>query len=289
MLEILEERNQLICSHIIELLDKHSKIERWNDNSNNNGVVFLTGDYRFKELDIHGSQLQNKIFKEFQKHFEIVKLFFVDLAVDVQKQLAAQEVSILIAINQNKLLWHGSMQNIKDSVSEAFGSIKNLLNRIHSCSDDQIIFVPDTNALLINPDIETWAFDDVKAFEIILCPTVLSELDNQKTNHRNEVVRNKADKIIKKIKEYRRRGALAEGVTIVNNSISLRTISEEPNMSQTVSWFVPDSNDDKILTSFIGLMRANSKSKVILVTSDINLQNKADTLGFPYSEPPSQS
>jgi hypothetical protein len=72
--------------------------------------------------------------------------------------------------------------------------------------------VPDTNALIFNPDIEKWEFDDMRQFTVVLTPPVLSELDTLKIKSPGvETVREKSVKVINKIKEYRRRAANASG------------------------------------------------------------------------------
>ena len=60
--------------------------------------------------------------------------------------------------------------------------------------------IPDTNALLFNPDLQEWSFELVRQFTIVLLPTVLSELDKLKMDHRSESVRQKAEKLIRQIK-----------------------------------------------------------------------------------------
>jgi hypothetical protein len=64
--------------------------------------------------------------------------------------------------------------------------------------------------------------DAFQSFELLFVPTVLSELDALRVDHRNPDVRQKAQDVIRQMKEYRRRGALSDGVTIVTNRIKLR-------------------------------------------------------------------
>ena len=77
--------------------------------------------------------------------------------------------------------------------------------------------MPDTNALLYNPVLEAWQFSDFSCFTIMLTPTVLSELDRLKVEHKNVDIQKRADKLIRQIKEYRRRGLLTDGVPLVKN------------------------------------------------------------------------
>jgi predicted ribonuclease YlaK len=151
--------------------------------------------------------------------------------------------------------------------------------------------VPDTNALIFNPDLEKWKFDGTPQFTMVLIPAVLSELDSLKVNHRVETVREKAEKIISRIKEYRRRaaaavGRLTDGVVVVTGVSNIIAIAVEPKMEASLPWLDPASKDDQILASVIEVMRMRPRSPVLLVTRDINLQNKAEFANIPFVEPP---
>ena len=115
---------------------------------------------------------------------------------------------------------------------------------------------------------------------------MLSELDLLKINHRNENVRKKAETIIRKIKEFRRRGKLTEIVTVVKNKIMIQAMAIEPDMKTTLQWLDPDNNDDRILAGVIEIMRVRPRSLVTAVSRDINFQNKAEFAAVPYEEPP---
>lgn len=108
-----------------------------------------------------------------------------------------------------------------------------------------------------------------------------------KINHRNEDVRKKAETLINKIKEYRRRGRLNDGVDVVSGKIFLRSVALEPNMQETLPGLDPTNVDDRFLASVVELMQTNVRSSVMIVTRDINLQNKAEMARVPYCEPPS--
>ena len=69
----------------------------------------------------------------------------------------------------------------------------------------------------------------------MLLPTVLGELHRHEIEHRNEVVREKAKKIITRIKGWRNQGSLAAGV-VVDSSIAVKASHSEPDMENTLSW-----------------------------------------------------
>jgi rRNA-processing protein FCF1 len=283
--EIIQDRGKEICKDLIDLLESHSNIERWNDNLANS-IMILAGDYRFTKLSLSGEQLQRKIFEEFNVFFEILSSLMSKCPDKTKNQINELKKKVLLPIEQNTNLWDGDIDSFKSTAKDSFNGFSELLNGLYSHSNDDLIVLPDTNALLINPAIEKWNFDDTAKFEIVLCPTVLGELDDHKTNHRNESVREKAKVLINQFKEYRRRGALTKGVVIVKDKIALRSIAEEPNMQNALSWLDKENNDDRMIASFLEVMRNNPRSKAVLVTTDINLQNKLEAIGFPFAEPP---
>ena len=117
-------------------------------------------------------------------------------------------------------------------------------------------------------------------------PTILKELDALKITHRVEEVRKKAEGLITRIKGYRGRGQLNEGVPLRKGVSMLRSVATEPNMAASLPWLDPGNDDDRLLASLIEVMRQFPHSAVILVTRDINLQNKAELARVCFVEPP---
>ena len=60
-------------------------------------------------------------------------------------------------------------------------------------------------------------------------------------------------------------------------------------MEQTLEWLDPTSGDDRIIAGVIDAMRRFPRSTVVLVTADVNLQNKAAFASLPFVEPPEPS
>lgn len=186
---------------------------------------------------------------------------------------------------EQKETWCKTTQEALARASEALQTQVNLLRDLYDPTSGNVFYVPDTNALLYNPSLEEWEFDGVTSFTLVLTPTILSELDALKINHRNETVRQKAKTIINQIKEFRRRGSLTEGVTLKGKS-TLLAIATEPDMENSLPWLDSSNNDDCFLAAVIDIMRLYPRSVVLVVTRDINLQNKAEFARVPFVEPP---
>lgn len=153
-----------------------------------------------------------------------------------------------------------------------------------STAKKEIILVPDTNALIQEPDPKTYkqltGTDDLV---IVFLPTVLSELDELKMKSSNPDFQKKVKSVITRLKGYRRQGDIMDGV-IVEKSIKLRMVASEPNFERTLSWLDRNNNDDRIVASALEIQRDNPSSAVCLLTSDINLQNKAEMARLSYVE-----
>ena len=139
-----------------------------------------------------------------------------------------------------------------------------------------LIAVPDTNVLLNDPDVARYSIalgtDD---YTVVIVPTVLGELDELKDRGRTPDVRDMATKAIRRIKGYRDRGRLIDGVKVQGRTM-VRALHREPDARGVLSWLDPDVPDDRILASALEHQAAWPASTVVLVTGDINLQTKAE-------------
>src|SRR5580658_7029885 len=80
--------------------------------------------------------------------------------------------------------------------------------------------------------------------------------------------------------------AINLGVTIRKGVSELVGVAVEPEMSQSLSWLKESNADDRLIASTLEIMRTYPHSPVVLVTRDINAQNKANFAGIAFMEPP---
>lgn len=263
-----------------ELLSDHSTII-----GRDSRIINPYGSNSFAPLSDKGRQIQTRLNKAYRKHYELLTNLLSESTPEIIKKLEGLNNQIKNAIEQNAT-YSKSIDEEFSKQQEWVDQQSNLLKVLLSEFDSQHIFVPDTNALIFNANIDSWQFGNICSFEVVLLPSVLSELDSLKVNHRNTEVRDKANICIRRIKEYRRRGSLNDGVNIVAGKVTLRSVALEPNMEKSLSWFAPDNNDDRFLAATIEIMRQHISSDITIVTNDINLQNKAEFSSIPFVEPP---
>lgn len=138
-------------------------------------------------------------------------------------------------------------------------------------------YVVDTNVLLHNPR----AIFVFQENNVVLPLAVLEEIDNQK-KRQDEVGRN-ARVTARLLDQLRAQGSLAEGVHLPKGG-SLRV---EINHRQSSDGFPevlePEKPDNRILRVAWNLCK-ELPEPVVLVTKDLTLRLKADTLGIPAED-----
>jgi hypothetical protein len=287
VIDNMEEFSSQIEGLLRVLLLEHSTIYRWNDDRDSS-VVFISirGDYGFRELDEAGRQSQSKLLMEYRHFLNLLKALLKVAPQDALSKLD-ETSTILLRTIEHEVTWSKTTSEALQKAEEALRTQTALLKRLFSLDTGRAILVPDTNALLFNATLERWRFPELGSFSLALTPTVLSELDALKINHRNEEVRAKAEGLINQIKEFRRRGRLTDGVVLVRDVSSVFAIVVEPDMESSLPWLDRANNDDRFLASVLEVMRSYPRSTVAGVSRDINLANKAEFARIPLIEPPS--
>ena len=128
-------------------------------------------------------------------------------------------------------------------------------------------FVIDTNVLMSDP----FSLEAFGENEVVIPITVLDELDDAKI--RPDQIGRNSRFIIKKLDELREQGSLKEGVKFNKSIIKI----ELNNCKHIPEGLFSDKKDNRIISVAIGLSKTKN---VILITKDINLRVKCDTLGI---------
>jgi hypothetical protein len=118
-----------------------------------------------------------------------------------------------------------------------------------------------------------------------LVPTVLGELDDLKDRGKTQDLRDQAQGVVRRLKGLRDKGDLAVGVALTK-TMTVKTEAREVDVRGVLDWLDPTVPDDRLLAAALRLQSDHPAGSVVLVTSDLNLQNKADAVGMPYLETP---
>jgi len=239
----------------------------------------------WEDLSRDGERQKDLVFKKYESFYQLVSTLLSSSEPQLIKRMGIDNIRIRRIIALKGTTYTSTKADV---LKEAFDHMDSLVNSVNSCYsiEGETHFIPDTNALYCNQNLESWVFNDIKTFTIVLTPSVLSELDYHKENHNNPDVRKKSQSLIRQIKEFRRRGSLAEGITIVNGKIYIKSLAVEPDLTKSLPWLDNDCKDDRFLATVLEYMRDNTRLAVCIVTADINMQNKAELARLPYIEPP---
>lgn len=272
---------------ITDMYEKEDRRRRdpFFDERESGPIVIWPNPYLWQKLPQSGQQIQEALYESYGRLRDTVLTLLRGRVPQVQKSFERADKTTTNFVTQ-KVASSRSVEKVVQQVTEAVDKLISLVADATDGSDHRPVFVPDTNALLHSPQIENWTFTDAQKFRLVLTPTVLSELDQLKVVGRVEGLREKAERIIRQIKEYQRRGSLSHGVVIRKNISELIALATEPDMSLSLPWLNEGNADDRLIASVIEVMRIYSRSPVVLVTRDINAQNKAAFAGLQFEEPP---
>jgi hypothetical protein len=282
--ERLTSELQRIEAAILDLWHK-SQIEEFR-NDPRSDLVFLGNPYYWKALPIEHRAAQAQLLGLYRHWYELFYRCHAQHSSDMQDHLDQTNADVLAAI-ELKSDWGtaATFEENRTLLSDKLNFFRSLLEQ-HLGNETEFVLVPDTNALLKVADPAQYGdVIDSTSFTFVIVPTVLAELDGLKRSRATQAVGDKAEKAIRIIKGLRKQGSVLEGVTVAK-TITVKMIPTEPRMADLPSWLDPSNQDDRIIGSVLEIQSARPSTVVVLVTDDMNLQNKAEMAFLPWAEPP---
>ncbi len=141
----------------------------------------------------------------------------------------------------------------------------------------QKIYVLDTNVLLYSAQ----ALESFEDNKVVIPMAVIEELDKFK-KHQDELGRN-ARQVIRRLDTLRAKGSLFNGVPLDNaNGKPAGTLQVMAGEGKVVDGMDMSQPDNRILR--VAFMLHKENTNVILISKDINLRLKADSLGVPVED-----
>ena len=281
-----------IASDMDALLDR-STIRNVDPNTSDSGI-FVVGaaKWGWAPSDAETSSLQMRLLARYRSWLERFRLLFPHPTPDLSARIDKADRFVQRWIERDGKWDHSipsTIDRAKEAAAEQMATFGGLIDLVTETGDGTLRVVPDTNAFIRNADLASYARSLGTAdFVVHLLPTVLSELDDLKDRGAPEV-RNQAQGVIRRMKGLRDKGSLAQGVKLTR-TIMVKTEAREVDVRGVLDWLDPNVSDDRIIAAALRLQSAYAADTLLLVTSDLNLQNKADAVGLPYVEtPPSRS
>ncbi len=134
-------------------------------------------------------------------------------------------------------------------------------------------FVLDTSVLLHDPN-SIYAFGE----NLVVIPAVVIEEIDKKKNLQDVIGRN-AREVARELDYLRTKGSLSKGITLSNNG-KFKIELKHKNMNKLNESFSEISNDNRILAVALNLQIEATTEQVILVSKDVIMRIKADSLGI---------
>ncbi|NTU89240.1 MAG: hypothetical protein HGA54_04935, partial [Actinobacteria bacterium] len=136
--------------------------------------------------------------------------------------------------------------------------------------------VLDTNVLLLDPD----ALLAYPGDEIVLPEVILGELDKIKVSRSDADTRFRGREISRLLFELSEGSSLVDGVALPNNG-TLRIVPFDTDKSMPEGFSAKNPDDRIIVTAWLLHKNATEGDHVLLITNDLNMLLKAQTLGIP--------
>ena len=254
-------------------------------NTYSSSVIIVAPDYYWGKASSEQLNAQLAVKRDYEEWFDIFKSVFAKATDDLNRRIdeADSRLRQWIELDSNWSISYDRSAN-EEKLRADVQLFYELLAILDTNEEAETILIPDTNAIVSEPaPINYKSLASKGIYVFLLLPTVLAELDALKINHRNPDFRNKVNKVITRIKGWRNQGSLREGVT-VDRTITVKAIASEPQMENTLSWLDKSSSDDRIIASVLEVQSNQPNARVVLVTGDISLSNKADVARIETAE-----
>ncbi len=261
-----------------------------NPNTSGSGLVFLdAAEWGWASSDAATSIMQMQLLGRYRAWFAQFRRLFAHPTPLIAAKIEKSDEFVRRWIERDGTWDHSIPATIgraREIASEQMAAFTELLDLAAANATGQLRLVPDTNALIRNPDVASYGRTlGTDTFLVHLVPTVLGELDVLKDRGKTPELRTQAQGVIRRLKGLRDKGNLAAGVK-VTRSVTVQTEAREVDVRSVLDWLDPSVPDDRILAAALRLQSEHPASPVVLVSSDLNLQNKADAVGLPYVETP---
>jgi hypothetical protein len=260
--------------------------ELWDSNAaaRANGLILTGPPFAWPPLALNGKRIQSRLRKEYGKYYQLLHEVLRHESNEVTDSSHYSTSQIVTQVIERRNVSEPTKQRALSVALRAIDEQLARLNDVYS-EHERLTLVPDTNALYWNTDLETWRAPTRERFLIILTPTVIEELDRHKDDHSKKARRQKAAKLVRKIAEYRRRGSLVDGVTLVRGVSDIFAFPFTADPRAMFAWLPATGADDYVLAEAASVMRANPRAPTAIVTRDVNLQTRIEFARLSFWTP----
>lgn len=137
------------------------------------------------------------------------------------------------------------------------------------------IFILDTNVLIHDPN----CIYNFRGNDVILPIFVVEEIDKLKRNQNTAIQARMVSRVLDGIRE---KGSLSKGVQLPNDIFFKVEIKNDTSLLPKA--LARDLMDNNIISVTLGIKNENPDRRVIIVSKDINMRIKADSLGLEVED-----
>lgn len=185
--------------------------------------VIVAPNHYWGERTAEQQQKHLAIVRDYESIREILLAWLFDAPRDLARTFdnGDKQFRRWLEFDSNWSITEDKKSNIQ-LLKESANDLRSVISVLGAGPRGHTILVPDTNSLLAQADpIAYRVVAGAENFDFLLLPTVLHELDELKVLHRNQDVREKAQRVITRVKGWRTQGTLSKGV-IVDRTIKVR-------------------------------------------------------------------
>jgi hypothetical protein len=241
--------------------------------------------HKWEPLSVEGEDICFDLGREYSRFCELAAALIPNRESKARGNFLGKAVHVDTFLNRTSdPAPHGDADHQARRACQMVREQAEILDRLPKRASKTLCLVPDTNSLIDVPSPHAWdfAFGPV---DMILFPTVLQELDDLKSRVASAPTAAAARKVIGWIRETTERGDAHRGVSILGD-LRLRMVGAEPSRKGMPSWLQLDRNDDRLIASVLDISRSNLADRVVLVTGDLNVENKARFARIPVMRHP---
>jgi len=112
------------------------------------GVISTSGDFSFEDLKTEALPAQDKLYKSFNKTFELVGFLLFESPKVHTKEFKKNSEIIIKFVLQNSLTWCKTIIEVTTKIKESIKKIQDILSSLFVKCNLPPLIVPDTNAWL---------------------------------------------------------------------------------------------------------------------------------------------
>lgn len=219
--------------------------------------IFVVGaaDWGWGPSDPALSAVQMRLAARYRAWFVRFRLLFPHPTPDVTSDIDEVDNFVQSWIERPDK-WDHTIRTIdpaKEVAAKKFATFDRLLETASHAGSDTLRLVPDTNALIRNPDLASYArATPSRTFTVHLVPTVIAELDDLKDRGRTPELRDQVQGVVRRLKGLRDKGNLAAGVKLTK-TVTVQTEAREVDVRAVLDWLDPSVPDDRVLAAALRL------------------------------------